>query len=132
MPYALGARRAFLMLEAGSSPEALARQIARLTNEGLSIPEIAAALDLTQQRAQRIASRFRVRLPRGGVRRDGATLSPQRYAVLKDLADSARISPSLMASRIVAVIVDEGIQGALRRLGREARPKRAYARRGEG
>lgn len=107
----------------------LAQQIALFVDEGMSATEIAARMATTRQRIMRIAAQYRVRLqPRGGNRRVGAQFSAKRYAVIQRLAKEAGVSVSTMLNRIAAVVVDEGVPAATRRLGTAARPKRRYTR----
>jgi hypothetical protein len=102
-------------------------QVAALIDQGLSTEEIAAAIGTTRTRITRLARRHGVQLARCGLRRVASELAPARYAALKALADHARVSPAVMAGRIVSLVVEDG--AALRRLGRLAEPKRAYRRR---
>jgi hypothetical protein len=102
-------------------------RITALSDEGLSTEEIAAAIGTTRTRIARLARRHGVQLARCGLRRVASELAPARYAALKALADHARVSPAVMAARVIGLVVEDG--AALRKLGRLAEPKRAYRRR---
>jgi hypothetical protein len=106
--------------ELSLSREDLARRIGDLAAEGLTAAEVGVRLDMTEQRVRRIASAFHVRFPRSSGRRLGVQISRERYTVIRGLAEGAEVSPSIMLARIAACVVDEGLQVAARRLGREA------------
>src|ERR1700752_5248928 len=101
----------------------------------LSVPalDFDAALNLKPEQVRRIALRHGIRLnPRGSARRLETPLSREVYGTLCRLAGSAGLKPSAMLARIVAMPLEGGVEAAARRLGKAARPKRAYQRRLEG
>ena len=106
----------------------LVDQIAALIAEGMTALEVAAQLGMTHKQVLRTAHRSGIRIPRG-VRTVEAPLNSRRYQILRDLADQARVSPSIMLGRVAGCILEEGSRAAARRLGTLARPKRAYVRR---
>ena len=108
----------------------LAERIAALADEGLTAGEIGERLAMSRQRVMRVAAQFKIRLqPRGGSRRIGVQFNGARYDILKQLADDAGISVGAIIARLAAVVVDDGIVVAKKRLGRHALPKRPYTRR---
>jgi hypothetical protein len=109
----------------------LAQRIQLFTDEGLSASEIGARLGMSRQRVMRTAALHGIRLqPRGGARRVSAQFSGRRYEVIAALAQQAGCSVGAMLVRLAAITIDEGTHKAARKLGRDARPRRAYSKRG--
>src|SRR4051794_8048201 len=105
-------------------PWDLTDQIRTWAANGWTTDEMAAEAGLPPQRVKRIARRARVQLnPRGAGRRLGPVLAKPRYDPLKALAEAARVSPAVMAGRLLAIALDEGFAPAARRLGKLAKPK---------
>jgi hypothetical protein len=102
-------------------------RITALADQGSTTAEIAAAIGTNRARITRLARRHGIKLAHGGCRRVSPELAPARYAALKTLADRARVSPAIMAARVIGLVVED--DAALRRLGRLAEPKRGYRRR---
>jgi hypothetical protein len=112
--------------------EDLADQVAELADEGRSAEEIANHLGLARLQVLRLAHRIKMRLPPRGMRRLGVKITPARYAVVRQLAEGARITPSAMLGRIATLLLAEGREAVTRKLGKEAMPRRSYRKRQEG
>jgi transposase len=109
---------------------AMADRVAQLTLDGFTASEIAQRLGLSHKQVLRVAARRQAELqPRGGkARLVAAKLSSSHYAVVRSLAEKAQITPSAMLARIAGCVLEDGPQMALRRLGKQAYPKRDYRR----
>jgi hypothetical protein len=103
-----------------------ARDIARLTAEGLASREVARELGISHQRVCQIAERFSIPLARPGLRRFGCYISDRRSQMIRKLAEEAGVSPATMLERMARVILDDGIEAARKRLGKLSVPAVTY------
>jgi hypothetical protein len=100
------------------------REIQRLAGEGLSTREISQAMGISQPRVIRIANRFNLILTRGRHRRIAFYTPESRFETVRGLAAAAGVSPATMVDRIVATVVEGGVDAARRKLGKLALPTR--------
>lgn len=97
-----------------------ARDIARLTADGLTSREVAKELGISHQRVCQIAERFSIPLSRPGSRRFGCYIADRRARMIRELASEAKVSPATMLDRLARVVLDDGIDQARKRLGKLA------------
>lgn len=95
-----------------------ARDIARMSGDGMSSREIADELGISRQRVLFIADRFSIPLSRPGSRRFGLYISDRRARAIRTLALEAKVSPAVMIERMTRVILDDGLDLARKRLGK--------------
>jgi len=109
-----------------SRRELLAR-ITILASEGYSAPEVAKFLGENPRRVARVARTHNIRLAGAGGRRRVTFGVKRRYVrTLDELATAASVSRSVMAERILSMLLEDGGRGAIKLLGKEIRPKRKY------
>lgn len=104
----------------GSTTRRQARAIQERMAEGKSVREIAGELGVSRSRVRNVALRYEVILPKPQTRRFGFWCARRRAELIEMLASEAGVSASTMVDRIVAVVLDDGLDHARRRLGKLA------------
>jgi hypothetical protein len=100
------------------------REIQRLAGEGMSTPEIAAAMGVSPARVRNLARRYNLIMGQGRHKRMAFFTPLRRFETVRDLAAAAGVSPATMIDRIVSTVVDEGVEVARRKLGKLTLPTR--------
>lgn len=108
----------------------LAREIARLLDEGERPVQIALALGVSPSCVRRTARRFGLALPTAGARRVGCMIPERCILVIRDAASAAGVPVSVLAQRIIVSLAGDGPERLRRELGKAALPKRGAKRRG--
>lgn len=108
--------------------KAQAKEIRRMSDEGMRPAQMGLHLGLSVTRIRRIATRFQITLPRSSSRRFGFNIAEKHALVVMELAEQAGITPSEMAARIARAVVGDGTTQANRILGKQALPLKKYGR----
>jgi hypothetical protein len=99
------------------------RELQRLVlDEGLITDQVARAWRVAPSYVRDLARDFNLIMGKGRHKRMAFFTPLRRFETVRDLAASAGVSPATMIDRIVSTVVDEGIEAAKRRLGRQAMP----------
>lgn len=97
-----------------------AKDIARMTAEGMSSRVIARALGISHVRVCQVADRHSIILSRRGTRRFGLFIAETRADLIIRLAQDAGVSPSTMIERATRIVFGDGESAARKHLGKLA------------
>lgn len=97
-----------------------------LVAEGKTTRQVAKQLGISHQRLIRVARRHGILMPYRGSVKFSTWTNYRRGAVVLSLSEHAEVSPGVILDRIIASVVDDGVEAAIKRLGKLALPKRKY------